>query len=256
MVNDHTKFFSDCFSYLSEDVVYNQRRLVQNEDVLFSDDEVLNYTLINLESILNENNRSLVDFPSLPQINHLVMITGRNRLIAGERIYNVQKERTRFNDLYSHLNTRQKEVYTTIINAINTKKEGWRDRENLWKTLIASIGSHGKIVLFVASSGIAFLLLPGGHTTHSRFQILLAIDEHSCCSIDVGSDLAELINIVELIIWDYMSAELQVFGGKVVVFGGDFQHILPVIPFAPCSEIVASVVNKSSTIWNACKVLF
>ncbi|KAJ9561928.1 hypothetical protein OSB04_007088 [Centaurea solstitialis] len=129
------------------------------------------------------------------------------------------------------------------------------------------VNPHGKIVLSIASSGIASLLLPGG-----------PIDEYPCCSIDVGSDLAELINILELIIWDEAPlqhryafeavdrtlrdvcrrnvpvAEQQVFGGKVVVLGGDFRQILLVIPSAPRSEIVASVINKSSTIWDACKV--
>ncbi|KAJ9543754.1 LOW QUALITY PROTEIN: hypothetical protein OSB04_023461 [Centaurea solstitialis] len=93
MVNDHAKFFPECFPYLSEDVVYNQRRLFQNEDVLFSDDEVLNCTLIELEKVLNRNNRSLADFPNLPQVNHLVMTIGRSRLIAGERAMFMKRER-------------------------------------------------------------------------------------------------------------------------------------------------------------------
>ncbi|KAL4564496.1 hypothetical protein LXL04_028560, partial [Taraxacum kok-saghyz] len=46
------------------------------------------------------------------------------------------------------------------------------------------------------------MLLPGGRTAHSRFRIPLEIDKDSYCAIDVGSDLAELINIAELIIWD------------------------------------------------------
>ncbi|KAJ9546830.1 LOW QUALITY PROTEIN: hypothetical protein OSB04_019373 [Centaurea solstitialis] len=217
MVNDHAKFFSDCFSYLSEDVVYNQYRLLQNEDVLSA-----KLQLIELEKVfLNRNNRSLADFPNLPQVNHLVMTIGRNRLIAGERAYNVHEERTRFNDLHSLLKT-----------------------------------------------GIASLLFPGGRTTHSRFRIPIAIDEYSCCSIDVGSDLTELINSSELIIWDeaplqhrYASKpliedyEMCVIvtspslnnNGKVVVLGGDFRQILPVIPSASHSEIVASVINKPST---------
>ncbi|KAJ9543755.1 hypothetical protein OSB04_023462 [Centaurea solstitialis] len=118
----------------------------------------------------------------------------------------------------------------------------------LWKTLIASIRSHGKIVLSFTSSGIASLLLPGGRTAHSRFRIHIAIDEYLC----VQSTSAQIF------IWDeaplqhryafeaVVVAEQQVFGGKVVVLG--------VIPSAPRSEIVTSVINKSSTIWDACKV--
>ncbi|GKA51259.1 putative reverse transcriptase domain-containing protein, partial [Tanacetum coccineum] len=54
----------------------------------------------------------------------------------------------------------------------------------LYKTLTAALRSKGQIVLNVASSGIASLLLDGGRTAHSRFAM---------CSISADSDLAELI---------------------------------------------------------------
>ena len=41
----------------------------------------------------------------------------------------------------------------------------------MWRTLSAAFRSEGKIVLTVASSGIASLLLPGGRTAHSKFKI-------------------------------------------------------------------------------------
>jgi len=44
------------------------------------------------------------------------------------------------------------------------------------------------------------------------------------------------------------------FGGKVVVFGGDFRQILPVIPKRTRQEIVNATIN-SSYIWNYCEVL-
>jgi ATP-dependent DNA helicase PIF1 len=45
-----------------------------------------------------------------------------------------------------------------------------------------------------------------------------------------------------------------IFGGKVIVFGGDFRQILPVVPRGSRSDIVNSSIN-SSKIWNHCKVL-
>ncbi|KAL4562440.1 hypothetical protein LXL04_034645 [Taraxacum kok-saghyz] len=99
----------------------------------------------------------------------------------------------------------QKEIYTTIVNAATEERGGFyfvsgcggTGKTFLWRMLISSIRSQGKIVLSVVSSGIASLLLPGGRTAHSRFRIPLEIDKDSCCAIDVGSDLAELINIAE-----------------------------------------------------------
>jgi len=45
-----------------------------------------------------------------------------------------------------------------------------------------------------------------------------------------------------------------IFGGKVVVFGGDFRQILPVIPRGNRSDIIHASIN-SSYIWDHCQVL-
>ncbi|GJV36392.1 ATP-dependent DNA helicase PIF1-like protein [Tanacetum coccineum] len=66
----------------------------------------------------------------------------------------------------------------------------------------AALRSKGDIVLNVASSGIAALLLEGGRTAHSRFAIPINILEDSMCHIPADSDLADLIRQAKLIIWD------------------------------------------------------
>jgi len=51
----------------------------------------------------------------------------------------------------------------------------------MWKTLASTIRSIGDIVLTVASSGIASLLLPRRRTSHSKFVIpVLAIASSTC----------------------------------------------------------------------------
>jgi ATP-dependent DNA helicase PIF1 len=147
----------------------------------------------------------------------------------------------------------------------------------MWNTLSAALRSKRKIVLNAASSGIASLLLPGGRTAHSKFKIPIPILESSICTIEKGSDLAELLKLTQLIIWDeapmahkfcfealdkslkdIMSdnngPSTEIFGGKVVVFGGDFRQILPVIPRGTRSDIVHASLN-SSYIWNHVTVL-
>lgn len=283
-VSDHAQLFRECLPFLSEDIPYRQHQLLLNDQVVFTNEEIQNYTLMEIEMILNSNNRSLTDFPGLPQINHNLLNMGTNRLIAEERRYNPRDELDRFTSLYAGLNPQQKDVYDNIMQAVNAKNgglffvygSGGTGKTYLWNTIIASIRSQAKIVLSVASSGIASLLLPGGRTSHSRFRIPIDLDNESCCGIDVTSDLAELIRQSELIIWDEAPlqhrhafeavdrtlrdvcrqnrAGNQVFGGKVVVLGGDFRQILPVIPKASRSEIVSSAVNKSRAIWDQCKV--
>ncbi|XP_024006607.1 ATP-dependent DNA helicase PIF1-like [Eutrema salsugineum] len=131
-----------------------------------------------------------------------------------------------------------------------------------------------KVMLFlrVASSGIAALLIEGGRTAHSRFAIPIVVNKFTFCSIKKESNLADLIRIAKLIIWDealMMSKDcfetldrtmrdiLEVdkpFGDKVIVLGGDFRQILPVIPNAGKTEILMATLN-SSPLWYKCRVL-
>lgn len=147
----------------------------------------------------------------------------------------------------------------------------------LCQTIIAHLRSIRKIVLPVASSGIAATLLPGGRTAHSRFHIPMKLDQYSTAGIKHGTDIAELLKLTDLIIWDeapmqhrhafecvdrslldIMSAvdperARKPFGGITVVFGGDFRQILSVIPKAPRAVIVGAALNKSK-LWEFCHV--
>ena len=126
---------------------------------------------------------------------------------------------------------------------------GGTSKTFVWKTLSSAIRSNGGIVLTVASSGIASLLLPEGRITHSKFAIPVSATQNATCNILQGSDLAELLKMTKLIIWDeapmchkfsfealdkslkdIMHNDIS-FGGKVIVFGSDFHQILPVVAF-------------------------
>ncbi|CAG7906224.1 unnamed protein product, partial [Brassica rapa] len=60
----------------------------------------------------------------------------------------------------------------------------------LYQTIISKLRSRKQIVLPVASSVIAALLLPNGRTAHSRFNISLKLDEDKLCNIKPGTMLA------------------------------------------------------------------
>ena len=50
------------------------------------------------------------------------------------------------------------------------------------------------------------------------------------------------------------NSHVEPFGGKVVVLGGDFRQILPVIQKGAQQDILSATIN-SSEIWSFCKVL-
>ncbi|KAI4351251.1 hypothetical protein L6164_005627 [Bauhinia variegata] len=126
----------------------------------------------------------------------------------------------------------------------------------LYRTLSAVIQSKEDIMPAVASSVIVSLLLPGGRTAHSRFCIPLNVNEHTYCNIK-PSHLDELLAAI----WDgapivhkYCFGALDIslkdvlrsyntqsanlpFEEKVVVLGGDFRQILPVIPYGMRQDI-------------------
>ncbi|XP_058761719.1 uncharacterized protein LOC131635125 [Vicia villosa] len=146
----------------------------------------------------------------------------------------------------------------------------------MWRTLSSALRSKKKIVLVVASSGIASLLLPGGRTAHSKFKIPVPTLDNSTCNIDKNTEHSQLFEATDVIIWDEapmahkncfeaLDRTLKdvmtkkglgnkIFGGKVVVFGGDFRQILPVVPRAGRSDIVHASIC-SSYIWDYCQVL-
>lgn len=180
------------------------------------------------------------------------------------------------------LTEEQRKIYDEIMDAVKNNKGGvfflygfgGTGKTFLWKVLSAAIRSEGDIVLNVASSGIASLLLDGGKTAHSRFGIPLNPHETTMCNMERGSDLAELVKESKLIIWDeahmiskycfetldrcfkdiLANPDEKPFGGKVILFGGDFRQILHVIVGAGREQIVNASLN-ASYLWDHCKVL-
>ncbi|XP_074301238.1 uncharacterized protein LOC141632606 [Silene latifolia] len=172
------------------------------------------------------------------------------------------------------LNSAQKEVFDTIMEHVNTSKPGafFVDGPNgtgktfLYNALYAEVRLVGQIVLPTATLGIAASNIPSGRTTHSRFKIPLDTDISLACDAPRQGSLAALIQAAHLIIWveasmakrqnveslDLLLMDLcdpdQLFGGKVVVFGGDFRQTMPVLPRKSQKEVVEGSM-VSSHIW-------
>ncbi|SGZ34789.1 BQ5605_C075g12919 [Microbotryum silenes-dioicae] len=132
--------------------------------------------------------------------------------------------------------------------------------------------SRGDQAIAVASSGVAALLLKGGHTAHSTFRIPLDTLPTSTCPVDRESDLALMLRTTKLIIWDEapMAHRFAVeavdrllrdlreaeehFGGVTMIFAGDFRQCLPVVPKGTPGQIVDASLIKAD-FWRDVRVL-
>ncbi|GJR88876.1 ATP-dependent DNA helicase PIF1-like protein [Tanacetum coccineum] len=93
-------------------------------------------------------------------------------------------------------------VMATDVENIERVKKNAPCKTYLYKTMSAACRSQVGIILNVASSGIAALLLEGGRIAHSRFAIPINVVEDSMCNIFADSELVELLRMTKLIIWD------------------------------------------------------
>ena len=235
--------------------------------------------------MLNDIGKSLKDYTDMPFPGEAYFSNMENRLILEETSYDIDEMKILHEKNHRLLNPEQKSVYDSVIHSVEERKggvffvygSGGCGKTFLWQTLRCRLRSERKIVLPVASCGIAAVLMPGVRTAHSRFHIPLKLDEYCTAGIRHGTDIAELIQHTELIIWeeapnqhrhafecvdrslrDIMSAldkrrAKKPFGGITIVFGGDFRQILPVIPKASRAEIVGAALNKSK-LWDCCQV--
>ncbi|GJT61107.1 DNA helicase [Tanacetum coccineum] len=199
----------------------------------------------------------LLDF-GLPTLSRRLLEELRNRELLEERSYDRDKL--------------AQEV--AMLTRTDICIRAWREtrRRSVEKTISNTLRSQGKIVLAVASSGIASLLLPSGRTAHSRFKLPLELTDESICKIAKNTHVGRLLAETNLIIWDespmndrrcfetldrtlrdIMDTPETLFGRKTIVLGGDFRQTLSVKKGATKHEIVASSIAESY-LWKHFKV--
>jgi len=181
------------------------------------------------------------------------------------------------------LNPEQRDVYDNVMAIVNrlaffVDGLGGTGKTFFYSCLLSTVCAQGRVAIAVASSSITALLLDGGRTAHSCLKIpVQGLNNTSTCYISRDSELATLLQAAALIVWDevvmmhmhvfeVVNRSLQdimavinltfkflPFGGLVVVFGGDFRQILPVVPHSTRGDVVAVALNYSS-IWQHVRV--
>ncbi|KAB2597991.1 hypothetical protein D8674_000911 [Pyrus ussuriensis x Pyrus communis] len=271
---------------MCDDISKNMLNAFGLQDISKYQDELKNSLLYELEKLFIASNSSLSKH-HLPQPNNLMMDRLKNRSLREELSYDSNSLKREHLFLISQLNKEQKHVYDCVMETIDNNKSGLffvhghggTGKTFLWTTIIARIRSQNQIVLAVASSGIASLLLPGGRTAHSRFKIPINITNCSVCEIKRGTHLAKLITEAALIVWDeapmnhkqcFETLDRSLrdvlkgskpgfdhlpFGGKPILFGGDFRQILPIVPSGNIADIVQASLT-SSYLWSYLTIFF
>nr|XP_040256329.2 uncharacterized protein LOC120974039 [Aegilops tauschii subsp. strangulata] len=262
---------------LCEDMQYKRRIILNIPTLQLTNTQKQAYGLIEIEKLMRQVGKSLKEYTEIELPNAAELDELGNRLINEEVNYDMEKLKDEHKTILNNLNQDQKKAFDKIMESVNKGLgkqifvEGYSGtgKTYLWKALTTKLRSEGKIVLAVASCGIAALLLQGGRTAHSRFRIPLNITEESTCEIKQGSHLAELLKKTSLILWDGApmankhcfealdkslrdilrftneNSDEKPFGGMTIILGGDFRQILPVITKGRREQIVNATIKRS-----------
>nr|XP_017234917.1 PREDICTED: uncharacterized protein LOC108208855 isoform X2 [Daucus carota subsp. sativus] len=284
-VSNPLELWEKHWSDLADDVEYTQRKLLNCPTLVIADCDKQAFALEAINNLLNQHGKSLANFPGMPELPRDSTSKFRNQLLLEELMYNRQELEVEAIKLVNCLNNMQRLIFDKVVHSVSLGEGGFyfvyghggTGKTFLWSTIISKLRSEGLIVLAVASSGIASLLIEGGRTAHSRFRIPIDINETSTCEIKKKTHLAELICKASLVIWDEApmthrfifeavdrsfrdvrhtinpNAASMPFGGVTMLLGGDFRQTLPVVPKEGREGIVGASISKSS-LWRNCKV--
>ena len=252
-------------------------------------DLMTSLVLLHIEEELQRAGKSLVDF-ALPPVSDEHRAAAAALEVAEElrRLPPVMREELAFDrdGLQATVEQRlpgllpaQRQVVETVLAAVQDQQAlavfvdapGGTGKTFTFNTLLAAVRAQNLVALGVAFSGIAATLLDNGRTFHSRFKAPLRPDATSVLNITAQSDLAKLIRMTRLIVMDeapmahryhlealdrtlrdLMGSE-EPFGGKVLVLGGDFRQVLPVVRHANQAGIADACLRRSP-LWRHFRV--
>ncbi|CAI0447414.1 unnamed protein product [Linum tenue] len=272
------ELFESSWKFMAEDHAYSLRKQFRSENFQPSDERLRNWVLHQLQALLGSYSASLAQF-NLSKPTDLGVDDENNSLLNDHLSFDVLQQQELSDSLLQSLNINQFEAYSAIMVSIHGNLgrsfflygHGGTGKTFLYSTIISKLRSLSKVVIVVASSGIAATLLPNATTAHSRFKIPLHL-------VKKGTHLAELIQKAALIVWDeapmthrqafeavnrtlcdLMNIPLvgpghKLFGGKTVLFGGDFRQTLPVIQESGREQTVEGSLTRSD-MWNSFTLL-
>ena len=235
------------------------------------DDESYDHALRHIQSIVESNGKIMEDY-RLPSPGPLLNPTeGIDDGIHTSSI--------------DDLNSDQRRIADAVINSVEEYLADGREMPRIF--FVDGPGGTGKSFLFnflashfrslginvsmSAWSGVAATLLLRAKTVHSTFKIPLDANSESTSLLNRNSDTANFIrdcplffidevsmmdvdslHVIDTLLRDLTGRDDVPFGGKVLVFGGDFRQTLPIVVRGSEADIVERCV-KSSPLWSIAK---
>ncbi|XP_057739984.1 uncharacterized protein LOC130957110 [Arachis stenosperma] len=175
-----------------------------------SDDEIKQLCLVDIDKILHCYGKILKDYPPMPLATKGDSSLLTERVIREELNFSRDDFKKNASNMLAIATPEQRYAFDKIVTAVYCDEgvfffvcgHGGTEKIFLWNLMSVEIRSRGDIVLNVALSGIASLLLPNGRTAHSRLKIPLNITEDFVCNIKPSFPQAMLLLKAKLIIWD------------------------------------------------------
>ena len=251
-------------SYMSEDFLFHHD---------LSPDMAAQYALHEINSSLLHNyGRRVTDF-------HLSLVDDLPDLDSGSNSIDPEVESAEYSRLRAQCNDEQGNIVDTVVHEIDAHgasictnrprvffidAPGGCGKTFVANTLISYALGKSLKVASCAWTGIAGNLLRFGMTVHCLFKLPLNIDDRTSSSITTTSNQAAFLNslslifvdeasmiplhalrAIDVVLGDITSNRGTPFGGKLIVFAGDFRQTLPIIPRAGPALILENCINRS-----------
>ncbi len=270
------KLWDDHKATLCEDIQHER-----NGDTGDPSSDVINSALLDIERHLQIHGKHLSDHQgAFPEIHEE---QPASHLIREFTSFSTHEQGEKASQNLQLMNSDQRDVYDEVMAAVanpgSARKTvffidgpGGTGKTFTYNTLAATLRSQNQTVIAVATSGIAAEMLDIARTAHSAFKIPIPIQKSSTCDIGRNTDLAKLIKQTCLIIFDEapmankeviecldrslsdVTGCAKPFGGIVIVFGGDFRQVLPIVRHGSRAAIVNASI-KRSLLWKRVRVL-
>ena len=160
-VGDENAFFEKVWRLLTDDIQYQFRDIIRDPNYKMGDTEARNFLLQELSSLFGQTGHNIRDL-NLPQPTQIPYSISTNRLIEEQLSYTVNPTFD-MADPTASLNYGQTQAFHVVVSRVLSDESGFffvsgyggTGKTYVWNCIVSYLRGQQKIVLTVASSGVA-----------------------------------------------------------------------------------------------------